>query len=71
MSEAVPWMGLVPAHRCLELCLVPLMSRAMLEGMFRGSYGLRKTLGSLYTDGRDCVPAILVVWSEVSQHWSL
>ena len=32
---------------------------------------LRKTLSSLSADGWGCVPALLVVWPEASQHWSL
>ena len=39
--------------------------------MSRSGCGLRKPLGSLSTDGWGCVPAQLVVWREVSQHWSL
>ena len=64
-------MGLVPAHRCLELCLVPLMSRAMLEGMFRGSYGLRKTLGSLSDDEWGYVPHLVCCLDQASQHWNI
>lgn len=29
------------------------------------------TLGSLSADGLGYVPTVLVVWPEVSQHWSL
>ena len=36
-----------------------------------GSCGLRKTLGILSADGLGCVPALLVIWPEASQHWSL
>ena len=36
-----------------------------------GSSVLGKTLSSLSVDGWDCVPALLVVWPEASQHWSL
>ena len=36
-----------------------------------GSCVLRKTLSSLSADGWGCVPALLVVWPEESQHWSL
>ena len=32
---------------------------------------LGKTLGGLSPDGLGCVPALLVVWPEVSQHWTL
>lgn len=39
--------------------------------MFRGISGLRMTLGSLTNDGWGCVPTLLVVCSQVSQHWIL
>ena len=29
------------------------------------------TLGSLSSDGWGCVPILVVVWPEASQHWSL
>ena len=50
---------------------LPLMARAMSRGVFRGSCGLRMTLGTLSADGWGCVPTLLVVWPEASQHWSL
>ena len=34
-------------------------------------YGLRKSLGSLSADGWGCVPTLLVIRLEASQHWSL
>ena len=43
----------------------------MSRGMSGGGCGLRKSLGSLSADGWGCVPALLVVWPEASQHWSL
>ena len=61
----------MPAHWCMELGLVPLVGRALSRGVFNGSYGLRKTLGCLSADAWGCVPALLVVRTEVSQHWSL
>ena len=39
--------------------------------MFRDSSGLRKVLGSLPVDDWGCVPTLLIVWPEASQHWSL
>ena len=42
----------------MELGLVPLVGRAVL----------RKTLSSLSADGWGCVPALLAVWPEASQH---
>ena len=39
--------------------------------LFRGSCGVRMTFGSLFADGWACVPALLVVWPEGSQHWIL
>ena len=48
-----------------ELGLIPLVFRNMSQGVFRGSCGLRKTLGNLSPDRWSCVPALLVVWPEV------
>ena len=45
----------------------PVVGRALC----RGSYELRKTLGSLPSDGWGSVPTPLVVWLEVSQHLRL
>ena len=42
-----------------------------VSGVFRGSCGLKKTLGSLFADGCGCIPTFLAVWPDVSQHWSL
>ena len=36
-----------------------------------GSCLFRKTLSSLSADGWGCVPTLLVVWPEASQHWSV
>ena len=78
MSEVGPgavqaswWEGLVPAHWWVGLGLVPLVGRAMLRGVFRGSYALRMTLGSLSADEWGCVLTLFVVWAEASQHWRL
>ena len=43
---------------CQRVCLV-------------GNCGLRKTSGFLAAAGWGCVPSLLVVWPEASQHWSL
>lgn len=59
------------AHWCIDLDFDPLVSYAMSRAMSRGSCGLRKSLGSLSADGWGCVPTLLVVWPEESQHWSL
>ena len=61
----------MPAHWCVELGLVLLVGRAVSRGMFRGICALRMTLGSLSANGWGCVPTLLVVWPEVSQHLSL
>ena len=61
----------MPAHWWVELGLVPLMGRARPRVMFKVSCGFRRTLSSLPDDGWDCVPTLLAVWPEVSQHWSL
>ena len=55
----------------MELGFVPLVDRTVSRCMFRGSCGLRNTSGSLSPDGWICAPALLVVWPETSQHWSL
>ena len=61
----------MPAPWWVELGLGPLVGRAMSNGMPRGGYGLRKSSGSLSVDGWDRVPALLVIWPDMSQHWSL
>lgn len=49
-----------------EVGFDPPMGRAML----RCGFGLRRSLRSLYADGWDFVPSLLVVWCEASQHQS-
>lgn len=49
----------------------PLLGKAASKGMSRSGCGLRKSLGSLSAAGWGCVPALLVVWPEASQHWNL
>ena len=54
-------------HCWVELLNI-LVGKAMLRGVSRtpvSGYGHRKSLGSLSADGWDCVPTLLVVWSEV------
>lgn len=63
--------GLVPAHWWVVLGLVSLVGMAISQGVFRCHYGLRMTLGSLSANWWSCVPTLLAVWAEVSQHWSL
>ena len=58
-------------HWWVELSLSPLVGRAMSKGMSRGGCGFRKSLGNLYADEWDLVPALLIVWPETSQHWLL
>ena len=43
----------------------------MSWGVSRGPCGFRKSLGGLSADGWGCVPALLVVWPEVSHYWNL
>ena len=50
----------------LELNLIPLVGRAMSEGVFGGIYELSTTLSSLFADGWCCIPVNLIVWHEVS-----
>ena len=65
------WERLVPAHWWVELGM-PLWWPGPCQGVsLVGSYMLRKTLSSLAADGWGCVPALLGVWTEESQHWSL
>ena len=59
--------GQMLAHWWVELCLGPLVSRAVSRGMSKGSWGLRKSLWFLSADGWNFVPALLVVWPEMSQ----
>ena len=55
------------AHWWVELVLGPIVGLAVSGGV----YWLKKSLGSLSADGSDCIPALLLVWLESSQHWSL
>ena len=55
----------------VELGLVPLVGRDVLRGVFWGVCEVSRTLGRLSADGWGCVPVLLVVWPEASQHWSL
>ena len=48
-------------HWWVELDLVSLVGRTVSSGMFRGGWGLRKTLGSLSDDGWGCVLTLFVV----------
>ena len=50
--QASWWVGLEPAHWWVQLGLVPLVGRAVSQGMFRGSCWLRITLGSVKLIGR-------------------
>ena len=47
-----------------------LNNQGVSNGVFSGQLWAQKDLGSL-SDGWVCVPTLLVVWLEVSQHWSL
>ena len=71
LVQASWWKGLVTAHWWVELDPVPLVGRARSSGMSRSGCEPRKTLGSLSVDMWDCVPTLLVVYPEASQHWSL
>ena len=55
----------------MELGLGPLVGKAMSRGVFRGTFGLRKSLGGLSAAGWGCIPTQFVVWPEVSLHRSL
>ena len=48
------------------LCLVTLVARALLRCVFRDGCVLRNILSSLSSNGLGCVPALFVVYSEVS-----
>ena len=56
----------MPVFWWVELSLFPLMSRAVSVGVFWGVCELNMTSDSLCADGWFCVPALFVVWSEVS-----
>ena len=58
LMQASWWEGLVPDHWLVELGLAPRVGRAVL----------RKTLSSLSSDVWACIPALLVIWPDVSQH---
>ena len=47
------------------------VSMAISKGLSRSGSGYRKFLGSLSINEWDCISALLVVWLEASQHWSL
>lgn len=57
--------GPVSARWCVELGLGPLVGKAKCRGVFRVSYGLRKSLGPVH--GWGWVPTQLVIWPEASQ----
>ena len=61
----------MPAYWWVELSLDPLVGMAISRGMYRDGYELKNSLGILSADRWGCVPALLVVWPEASQHWSL
>ena len=60
-------MGGTGAFPLVELGLVPLVGRAVDRDCCR----LRMILGSLSADGWGWVPALLTLWPEASQPWSL
>ena len=49
----------------------PSGGQGCVGGVFIRQLFTRKTLSSLSAEGCGCVPAMFVVWPEVSQHWSL
>ena len=55
----------------MELGLAPLVGRAISRGVSGEECMARTSLGSLFADGWGCVPTLLVVWPEPSQHWTL
>ena len=60
----------MPVFWWMRLHLVFLVGRTMSGGVFWGVCGLM-ILGSLSASLWGCVPVLLVVWHEVSSHWSL
>ena len=68
LVQASWWEGLVPARWWVKLGLVPLVCRAVSQGMSVTHCGLTVTLGSLSADGWGCVLTLMVVWPEVSQY---
>lgn len=69
---------LLVGEACLETCTrflarraggagsCSLVGRVMSQGMSRGSFGFRKSLGCLSVDGKGCVPTRFVVRPETS-----
>ena len=70
-SDITVFLLLVSAPWWVDLGLDPLVGKAMSRGVSRGGCGLRKSLGCLSASGQSSVPILLIVWPEVSQHWSL
>ena len=64
--QAFSYDGLVRAHWWVELGLVLLVGRAVSKGVSVGSCGLGMTLGIVSAGGWDCVPALLIDWTEAS-----
>lgn len=62
-TGACPWVG--------GVLYCPSGRHGHVRGVFRGTFGLRLTLGILFADGWVCIPTLLVVQPEASQHWCL
>ena len=56
----------MPVFWWVELSVFPLMSRAILGGVFWGVCKLSMTLDIMCAHGWVCVPLLFIVWCEVS-----
>ena len=63
--------GPVPANFWVELDFLPSSGQAVTSGMFSSIFKLNTSLGNLFAHDYSCVPILLVVRPEVSQHYNL
>ena len=61
----------MPGHWWMDLGFVPVVGRTVSGCVFKGNWGLGKTLGNLSANGWGSNPALLAVWPEVFHHWNL
>lgn len=63
--------GPVPANFWVELDFFPFSGQVVTSGMFSSIFKLNITLGNLFAHDCGCIPILLVVRPEVSQHYNL
>ena len=61
----------MPANFWVELDFFPSSGQAVTSGMFSCIFKLNTSLGNLFAHDYGCVPILLVVRPEVSQHYNL